>query len=569
MADRFFHITKPSVPNGGKGQSPTAIQTPTSPTIDEEKVPNPDFTGKWKLKDYKGIDEYLKSEGWSWVMRKAISKLGNNQYIYHYHKTKKSTKIQNGNYKQNNNDLKDPEQEENENDTETEENISIKSINKGGIYELIPSANLYDKKEITYKDKEGNNVISVFKWNKEKTELIEFLLKEMKDDTQTYSKSIYNKSSRTRQNKIKMKQKSYTKCRYINNSGQMIVNITNQIGKTCTSIYIKDDDISIPQLKNILHLKLDDEDINDNISQKKQEKEKLAKDALYKLFPVNIIEIEQKVNATKDDDEKLNMENIAIQKEIEDINNEIEKLQMRLRIKTEELKINIAINDENINNRNMIKKWKEFEQEWYNWDSTYFMGWLRRIEWNGDKRYDDYDINKNKIDKYCMINFDHSQFLGKFLKKFDRDAIRQIGIQDENDSMCIYQQILELIKRNPMKKDDDDDELKQEEIVDDDFKLFLIEMGLNEYYDIFKKYGFDDLHTIITCCKHKGCDYVEQNVLSNKLKINKINHRMKLMNAFKKIMENEVDDFENDNDNNNNHVIEQENINGIRTEDLL
>ena len=40
---------------------------------------------------------------------------------------------------------------------------------------------------------------------------------------------------------------------------------------------------------------------------------------------------------------------------------------------------------------------------------------------------------------------------------------------------------------------------------------------------------------------------------------------MKLMNAFKKIMENEVDDFENDHD----HVIQQRDINGMSTEDLL
>ena len=584
MADKILSIRASK--NGTDSiipSTPTNISTPTSPTIDEGKIPNPDFTGKWKLKDYKGIDEYLKSEGWNWMMRKAISKLGNNEFIYHHHRTttSKSTKdIQNG-------DTKEEEDNDDQEVTyEHEENITIKSINKGGVYELIPSANLYDKKEVIYKDKNGNKVISVFKWNKEKTEIIEFLLKEIKgsDDDKSSQRSRSNRH-RSSQSKPKIKQKSYTKTRYIDNSGQMIVSITNQIGKTCTSVYIKEDDISIKQLKHILHLPPDPQDepsINKELTkeQKEQERrEKIKKDALYEQFPVNIIEIEQKVIKTKDDDEKLNMENIAIQKDIQSIMEQIRELEAKLAIKTEELKENIAINDENIKNRNTIKKWKEFEAEWYNWNALYFMAWLRRLKWNGKKGYDDYDISKHKIDQYSMINFNDSYFLGKFLQKFDRDAVRQIGIEDENDSMNVYQEILNLIKRNPLKryesplkykikKKEDDDDLEQKEI-GSDFKEFLHEMDMIEYYQQFKKNGYDDLNKIIICCKEKGIDYVEKNILSKKLKINKIKHRIKLLAAFKKMMENESDDFENDDEDHDNNNNENANINGVKTEDLL
>eukprot|EP01084_Bolivina_argentea_P069193 125955_1 len=389
-------------------------KSPKSPVLgildsdDDNKIDTPDFTAKWRLIEYKGIDEYLKSEGWSWMMRKAISKLGNNQYIYHHH--------------QSNCDGKE------------EENITIKSVYKGGIYEIISNANLNDKKEIKYKDKNGDKIISVFKWNKSKKEIIEFLLKEI---------TIKNNNNAPKyKRKSKVKQKSYTKCRYIDNKGQMIETITNQIGKKCISIYIKDDDDqpTIKQLKNILHLPNENNENNDD-----------QKDYKLPQFPINIIEIEKIVTERKDDDEKLNIENVKIQKEIQKLSEQITILKEKLIIKTEELKHNITKNDELISQKNTIKKWGEFQSEWNNWDCLYFMGWLQRIKWE-NKNYNSYNITKNGINRYCMKTFNTKHFIGKYLIKFDRDAMRQIGIEDEKDSFCIYKQILDLIKKYPLKQ---------------------------------------------------------------------------------------------------------------------
>ena len=479
-----------------------------------DKVIDPDFTGKWRLKEYIGIDEYLKSEGWSWIMRKTISKLSCYNYIYHHHKSIKDKEI---------------------------EHITIKNVNKTGVYELIHCVNLNDKKEIKYKDKSGDKIISVFKWNRDKSQIIEFLLKEIPSSqshngfgisTSSHNQSYSHKHSRKKRKK--KKQKSYTKCRYIDaTNGRMIESITNQNGKTCTSVYVREDDISIKHLKHILHIKDDEDDT------KRSNECDIH-------FPINILELmQQNEERQMDDDEKLTLENIAIQKEIQRLSEQIVEFQRLLELKQEELQQNIARNDEVINVKNTIKKWKEFEAEWYKWDTLYFIGWLRRIEWK-NKQFADYEITKANVDKYAMCHVgDGPYFKGKYLSKFDCDALRQIGINDEEDSFCVYQQILELIETYPMKKyqsplvyvKKSDDEKGNKTEGHGDLEVFLKDIGLDEYYEGFQKNGFDDLKTILDCIKHKGMDYVEQNILSKKLKINKMNHRIRLLDALKQRMD--------------------------------
>jgi len=591
-------------------ESPKAISSPSSPKLDEHKIPEPDFTGKWKLKDYKGIDDYLKSEGWNWMMRKAISKLGNHQYIYHHHRmrmtsTSTSTSPSPSSHdttstSTSNNDSKQHDDQQQQ--YEEEENISIKSVNKGGVYELISSANLYDKKEIIYKDTKGNKVISVFKWNREKTQIIEFLLKEIKgsDDahSSTSSSSSYYRRSKGGK-KAKKKQKSYTRCRYIDGLGQMIVTETNQIGKQYVSIYVKEDDISIQQLKHILKLPLDadeQDEVDDEHKQQHVHTKQRAHDALSGQFPVDIVEIERTVKQTESDEERLSVENIAIQKEIQSLSEQIRELEGKLLLKTDELEANIAKNDENVRLRNLVTKWKEFEAEWTNWDALYFMAWLQRLQWR-NQQYSDYEITKAKVDGYCVRQLNVEQFVGKFLQKFDRDAVRQIGVEDEQDSLCVYQHILKLMERNPVKayssplkyekktNEKQVDELvvyerkeQEEEAVavvvangedmehldeeHDDLKQLLNDVKLGEYYGKFEEQGLCDLNAIIVQIKEKGMDDFEQRVLSEKLSINKIAHRMKIVNGIKAYLDND-DDFEHDEHDDNDDVT------GVHTADLL
>eukprot|EP01084_Bolivina_argentea_P147003 257262_1 len=460
----------------------------TSTLLHSDKISNPDFTGKWRLKEYHGIDEYLKSEGWNWMMRKAISKLGITQYIYHHHMASVGGK--------------------------EEEHITIKSASKGGGNEMISCVNLNAKTEVKYKDKNGNNVISVFKWNRDKTQIIEFVLTD--DDKQTRSNDDI-KDNNT--------QRSYTKCRHMNSKGQMIESITNEHGKTCVSIYVKEeeDQISIRELKQILHLPHDKEEVDD------------TGDSL--AFPVNILDLIE-ICATQEED-ALNSENIAIQREIQEITLKIDKLKEELMLKTEELKANILKNDENICHKNTIKKWTEFERNWPQWDTLYFIGWLRRMKWR-NKQFEEYHITKYRVNQFCLKHFGQ-RFIGKYLLKFECDTLRQLGICDEHDSFCVYQQIIKLTAKYPMKVRES--VLKYEPKHEDahvtaeyTLKTLLSETDaeLLEYYPLFKKVGYDDINTICACIQHKGIEYLEQNILSNKLKMNNIALRIKLLDALKK-----------------------------------
>ena len=51
----------------GSPRSPRQPTLSESQRISKTKVSNPDFTGKWKLKEYIGNEDYLKSEGWNWI----------------------------------------------------------------------------------------------------------------------------------------------------------------------------------------------------------------------------------------------------------------------------------------------------------------------------------------------------------------------------------------------------------------------------------------------------------------------------------------------------------------------
>ena len=197
---------------------------------------NPDFNGKWILKNHDGIDSFLKSEGWSWMMRKLILKIGNNFFIYH---------------------------------DEQKQTISIKSVNNTGHQEFIKNAPLNNTK-VNYTDKGGYKIHSTFKWNVSKNEIIEQFTKIKENATQ-----------------------SYTKRRHIDQNGQLIVSITNESGLSFSSIYIKDQTFSIDRLSHILLLtdqlqivddikddnnKIDLEIMQQQLRQLAEENEKLRKE---------------------------------------------------------------------------------------------------------------------------------------------------------------------------------------------------------------------------------------------------------------------------------------------------
>eukprot|EP01084_Bolivina_argentea_P041765 77097_1 len=190
----------------------------------DSKMIDPNFTGKWQLKKHEGIDDFLKSEGWNWIMRKIISSLGNTFFIYH------------------------------QKNINNQEYISIKSINSTGHSELVHFAaiNKENESQLTqYKDKNNDNVTSIFKWNTNKTELIECLSIEIKNSTA----------------------RSWTKTRYINKTGELIITITNETGKYFQGTYIKQN-ILQEKLEQILQIH------NNELETKNCEEEKESKDKL-------------------------------------------------------------------------------------------------------------------------------------------------------------------------------------------------------------------------------------------------------------------------------------------------
>merc|ERR1719242_2806430 len=99
-------------------------------------------------------------------------------------------------------------------------------------------------------------------------------------------------------------------------------------------------------------------------------------------------------------------------------------LQKELDTKTEELRVNIARNDERIERDNVVRKWREFEADWTQWDSYSFIGWLLRIRW--DKRsLADYQCTARSIDRFCSVRFG-GKFSGQFMYKMDVSVIKEM-----------------------------------------------------------------------------------------------------------------------------------------------
>lgn len=532
-------------------------RSPRSPSLSENssfsqnKVSNPNFTGKWKLKEYIGVEDYLKSEGWNWMMRKALSKMANTQFIYHRSPecSSPSTTITSPN-----GTVGTPSTPTESADGSTEQFV-IRNVNRDN--EQI-SINLAAKQEVRYKDRSGNKVISVFKWNRSRTEVMEFRLTELKTATSSHSSSSRStststKSSGSRRRSRSKAQKSYTESRWLDEKGQMTVSITNQMGKRCTSIYVKEEDCSVPQIAHFLGIDTKRSDGDDHKQMESSSKLK-STDPLCELFPLDIVDIVRLVetassplhsgtagsnstnNDTNDtmhgDDEKLNEQNVAIQREIQRIRDQMAELQKELDAKTEELRINIARNDERIERDNVVRKWREFEADWMQWDSYSLIGWLLRIPLD-HRAFSDYKCTSKSIDRFCSMRFG-TKFGGQCMLKMDVEAVRKMGINDEADALCIWKQMESVMSRYPQRGSYGVHNGRH--IPGADLKAFLNGMGMSEYFEDFCNEGFEDLNTIKELVRHKGIDYVENTVLSKKLKINDTAHRMQIVEGIKKLM---------------------------------
>ena len=436
--------------------------------------------------------------------------------------------------------------------------LVIKDPNKGD--EQI-TVDLTTKQEVCSKDRSGHKVISVFKWNRSTTELIEFRLIELKGtatSSSSNSKSSRSSSSNSRRrSRQKQVHKSYTESRWLDDKGQMVVAITNQIGKRCTSIYVKEEEeSSTSQIAHVLGIESVDDHHTPNGSKSNKSLNANAVDAadpLSTVFPLDIVRLVESASSKHsvhsaassagsssidivddDDDEKLNEENIAIQREIQRIGDEIAALQKELDAKTQELRRNIARNDERIERNNLIRKWKEFESEWTQWDSLSLIGWLHRQRLQSASSFTEYGpfCTLQSIDRFCSMRFG-APFCGQFMGKMNVDAIRGMGIDDDADCECIMAQMEALMERYPPQSESECN------IPGADLKAFLNGLGLMAYFEVFSKHGFEDLNMIREFAKHKGMDYVERNVISKKLKINNMAHRMQIMEGLQSMMQRE------------------------------
>mmetsp|Transcript_72466 Transcript_72466/g.65161 ORF Transcript_72466/g.65161 Transcript_72466/m.65161 type:complete len:146 (+) Transcript_72466:63-500(+) len=139
-----------------------------------DEVPN--FTGSWTLRTSEKLDEYLKSEGWGLIMRKAAAAVSAYQTIE-------------------------------QNDKE----IKVKVKNKKGTYEYTAQL---DGTECKYTDNDKDEVASSTTLSDDKKQIIEKMNK--------------GKDS-----------KKYTTYRYMDN-GEMKLKIENDKGKYCIRIFKKD-----------------------------------------------------------------------------------------------------------------------------------------------------------------------------------------------------------------------------------------------------------------------------------------------------------------------------------------
>ena len=256
-------------------------------------------------------------------------------------------------------------------------------------------------------------------------------------------------------------------------------------------------------------------------------------DPLASQFPLNVVELA--TADTSDDDDCL--KNVAIQQEIEALTLKKKEIEAALRAKTQELQANIARNDERIKQRNMAEKWKEFEANWPNWDSLYFVGWLRRIKYE-HYSFEHYasKVTKWSIDNYCDVHFGGKRFLGRFLRVFERDAIRQIGVEDEVDSLCVYQQILRIMSAAPLKRKESALKYVKSE---DSMRRFLRKIGMGQHWAVLRSHGFETVHAMAVCIRHKGMEYVEKEVLAQRMRINAMSDRMRIVSALEQYVREE------------------------------
>merc|ERR1712083_720694 len=120
------------------------------------------------------------------------------------------------------------------------------------------------------------------------------------------------------------------------------------------------------------------------------------------------------------------------------------------------------------------------------------------------------------------------------------------GIDDEADALYVAEQMESVMKRYPRRMSGDGND--NGDVPGADLKAFLSRIGMVGYFGAFSKNGFEDLHTIRVLVRHKGMDYVERNVLSKKLNINVMAHRIQIVEALKALMAEENEEKEQSDD---------------------
>merc|ERR1712039_390412 len=118
------------------------------------------------------------------------------------------------------------------------------------------------------------------------------------------------------------------------------------------------------------------------------------------------------------------------------------------------------------------------------------------------------------------------------------ETLHRMGLLEGADMM---KQIEALRERYPVNED-----AKDINVPGADLNAFLKGMGLEVYFEGFRKNGFEDLHTIRVLVRHKGMDYLEKNILSKKLKINTMAHRIRIVEGLKALETRSDDDDEKD-----------------------
>merc|ERR1712129_282490 len=149
----------------------------------DAKKPNVDFSGTWKLKTNEGADAYYKSEGWGWIMRKAVPTMGITQII-----------------------------EQKGNHFKIHMLVNVPAV--GTVADQTNESVIGSGDEIEYKDKDGP-CCATAKWNEEGTEIIS---------------DVYRKDDKKRTYKLVRKFADDSKIK-------MICLSTNHLGKTLIQTY--------------------------------------------------------------------------------------------------------------------------------------------------------------------------------------------------------------------------------------------------------------------------------------------------------------------------------------------